>query len=447
MADGFWSGFGSCLASWHRAHVAWLVLALSAVASVAAWYFSSTAITEAAQSRFATQTNDIRTLIVARMHEQQMVLRGGLGLFEASEFVSRDEWRQYYEALDTQTLLPGLQGLGYAEFVAPDDLDRHIADVRAEGFPDFTVKPEGQRALYSSIVYLEPFDARNQRAFGYDMWSEPARRAAMERARDTGKAAVSGMVRLVQENGTDVQHGFLMYLPLYKPGMATGTVTERRAAIKGFVYSPFRIKDLMQGILGAKEAGLSFRIYDGATATPDRLIYEFAPANQIAHFSSPQFTASAAVEIHGHPWRIEFVSNDAFISAGEAAQPILIAVAAVIIDALLFLTILSLTDQRRRAARLIATRTEQINEARQQAETAARREAELRLAALESNDKLIESNRELTRFASIVAHDLRAPLKRVESFVDVLCEDFEGQLDDDGRDIAARILRNATRMR
>ncbi len=40
---------------------------------------------------------------------------------------------------------------------------------------------------------------RNLRAFGFDMYSEPVRRAAMEAARDTGAAALSGKVVLVQE--------------------------------------------------------------------------------------------------------------------------------------------------------------------------------------------------------------------------------------------------------
>ena len=82
--------------------------------------------------------------------------------------------------------------------------------MRAAGFPDYRIYPEGVRDLYSSIVYLEPFSGRNLRAFGYDMYSEPVRRAAMERARDTGEAAISAMVTLVQETDINVQPGFLV---------------------------------------------------------------------------------------------------------------------------------------------------------------------------------------------------------------------------------------------
>ena len=69
-------------------------------------------------------------------------------------------------------------------------LAAHVESVRAEGFPDYQVSPPGERDPYSSIVYLEPFDARNRRAFGYDMYAEPVRLEAMQRARDSGQAGL-----------------------------------------------------------------------------------------------------------------------------------------------------------------------------------------------------------------------------------------------------------------
>ena len=46
------------------------------------------------------------------------------------------------------------------------------------------------------LLSLEPFDARNRQAFGYDMYSQVTRRTAMDRARDTGDVAISGKVTL-----------------------------------------------------------------------------------------------------------------------------------------------------------------------------------------------------------------------------------------------------------
>jgi len=82
------------------------------------------------------------------------------------------------------------------------------------------------------------------------MWSNEMRRNAMARVRDTGEASTSGIITLVQETSIDVQRGFLTYLPLYRNGMPVDTVDQRREAIVGWVYSPFRMGDLMKGILG-----------------------------------------------------------------------------------------------------------------------------------------------------------------------------------------------------
>jgi CHASE1-domain containing sensor protein len=153
------------------------------------------------------------------------------GLFAASEMVGRHEFHAYVQKLDIQDHHPGIQGIGYSEFIEPAQRVAHVKRVRGEGFPGYAIKPEGERTEYTAIVYLEPFDWRNRRAFGY-MFSEPVRRAAMERARDIGKHAVSGKVTLVQETDEDVQTGFLMYLPVYRNGAATATVGQRRQALR-----------------------------------------------------------------------------------------------------------------------------------------------------------------------------------------------------------------------
>src|SRR3546814_13521456 len=119
-------------------------------------------------------------------------------------------------------------------------------------FPDYRIWPEGERAIYASIIYLEPFDWRNQRAFGYDMFLAPVRRAAMERARDTGLPSLSGKVKLVQETDEAVQAGFLMYLPVYRT-VSPASVADRRLELAGYVSTPFRMTDFIHGLLGDRE--------------------------------------------------------------------------------------------------------------------------------------------------------------------------------------------------
>jgi PAS domain S-box-containing protein len=62
-------------------------------------------------------------------------------------------------------------------------------------------------------------------------------------------------------------------------------------------------------------------------------------------------------------------------------------------------------------------------------------------------DRLRRSNKELEQFASIAAHDLQEPLRKVQAFGDRLQSRAGATLDTQSRDYLARMLASATRMR
>ena len=333
--------------NFHNEVTAWLVLVVSLIFTVLAWYISNSYIEKRAADRFAFEVEDARQRILKRMLEYEQVLRGGVAFVDTlGRQPTRQEWHQYVTGLDLVTYYPGIQGMGYAVMLTPSELPAHIAAVRAEGFPDYQVKPAGKRARYSAIIYLEPFDWRNRRAFGYDMYSNPMRRAAMDHARDTGAPSVSGRVILVQETKEDVQAGFLVYLPVYASGQPTTTIAQRRQALLGYVYSPFRMKDLMQGILSSDTPDVGFELYDGSGEMDEAtLLYDSNPgtsANQ-AHWQS-----SSRLELPGRVWQARFHSRFSFEQTMSSSQPKLIAIGGTLVDALLFIIIWSMAGERRR---------------------------------------------------------------------------------------------------
>ncbi len=255
----------------------WLGLVLSiAVAFRVRQHVEDEAITEVA---FAA--DQITTRIEERLAAFSLILRGGSALFETSERVTREDWSHFTRALRASDVVVGVQGIGFARLIKPSELAASVSALRAEGFHDYRVWPPGEREVYSAIEFLEPFSGRNLRAFGYDMLSESVRREAMEKARDTGRAALSGRVELVQETDEDKQAGTLMYVPVYRAGANPQSVAERRAELLGWVYSPYRMKDLMNGILGQWEteakSRLTLAIYDGEGAVHDSLLHADPP--------------------------------------------------------------------------------------------------------------------------------------------------------------------------
>ena len=143
--------------------------------------------------------------IEQRVATYEQVLQGAQGLFEASRSVDRNEFKQYVASLHLADNYPGIQGVGFSLMIPAAEKTNHLAKIRREGFPEYFIRPEGERDIYTSIIYLEPFADRNLRAFGYDMYSEPVRHEAMQKALESGNASLSGKVRLVQESGKNEQ--------------------------------------------------------------------------------------------------------------------------------------------------------------------------------------------------------------------------------------------------
>ncbi|MFZ4536184.1 CHASE domain-containing protein [Propionivibrio sp.] len=265
-------------------------------------------IDEIAVEQFSHQCDEVALTIQERLGAYALILRSGAGLFAASNSVDRQAWLTFVETQRASEILPGMQGIGFARIIPPQQLADHIARIRGEGFPDYTVRPAGERPVTTAIIYLEPFRDRNLRAFGYDMFSEPIRRAAMEHARDTGEASLSGKVELVQETGKDVQAGTVMYVPVYRNGATMDTLEQRRAALTGWAFGPFRMNDLMSGILSAWSNSegrfTDLQIYDGDVASPARLMFDSQPSHS-PHLNSLLFQRRS-IDFNGTQWLIEF---------------------------------------------------------------------------------------------------------------------------------------------
>jgi PAS domain S-box-containing protein len=296
---------------------------------------------------FELRTNEAHGAIQRRLINYIQILRGARGFFAASDTVTRSMWANYVEMLDLNRNYPGIQGIGYSTYISKQNLEAHQQHIRAEGFTDYAVHPQGDRDAYTSIVFLEPFRGRNLRAFGFDMFSEPIRREAMQQAIDTDRPALSGKVTLVQETEEDVQPGFLIYLPLYNNNGHPTEIEERRAQIRGFIYSPFRAHDLMSTIL-RQFADIDIEIYDGKNISPDAVVY--SSVADYKYFKAPEqneLRKKIYVTITGRPWTIFFSTKSGFGSEEASRMPLLILIGGSIISTLMFFLIWSQSNTRR----------------------------------------------------------------------------------------------------
>lgn len=214
----------------------------------------------------------IASAIERRGNTSSAYLRAGAALFGTYDRVPASLFRRFVSELRLDADYRGAEGVGWAEAITPEEVPAFEARTAAEvaGMRGVRPPPEPGREQLVVVTYLQPDTARNRRALGFDMYSEPARRAAMDEAERAMQPTASGLVQLVQ----DGKPGFLIYMPVFNE-------TDRGRSLKGFIYSPFDADEFIQSaVLQGPRNGMGVRLYDGIRPSPAALLGEIAPASR-----------------------------------------------------------------------------------------------------------------------------------------------------------------------
>ncbi|NVE01572.1 CHASE domain-containing protein [Massilia sp. BJB1822] len=325
-----------------------LVLAVCSATTCALWLGARADAEREAETDFNHRVRELINNMAQRMQTYVQVLYGVQGLFASVGSVDREAFRIYLAGQELNQHFPGVQGVGFMRWVPGSERAAHIAAVQAEGFPEYAITPAGIRPQYAPVLYLEPFSGSNLRAFGFDPMSEPMRRMALEQARDSGLPAMTGRLRLVQEKQDPGQAGFLVLLPVYRKGMPQQTLAQRRAAIEGWVYAPFRMGDLMAGIGGERGASLDVEIYDGNSVDPAQRMYDSGAGHPGA--GDPAATArqtTQQISVASHRWTVRIAAlPESYSLRDEKTQ--LIGIAGLMLSVLMALLAWLLAQSRAR---------------------------------------------------------------------------------------------------
>ncbi|WP_457418196.1 CHASE domain-containing protein [Roseateles sp. P5_E7] len=329
--------------------VPWTVLLASLGITVLGWHLVASDTERRAQERFHYVASEIQDRIVERIRANEQILRGAAGLLAASDEVTKEEWHAYVASLDLATHFPGIQAMGFVRMLSRQERDAHLLAIGTDGLPTQDRHPPGDSSGYSAIIYIEPLDERNRRALGYDMLTEPIRRAAMERARDSGQPAVSGKVILLQEDAHDVQAGILFYHPVFRNGARLDTLAQRRSELVGFAYIPLRMSNVMRHALGqmAEQEGVAVRLYSGRAALDaDHQLYD--SGGRAAAMRTP-LIATHRIELPGGEWTLQVTSLAGFDASIDLQKAQIVLIAGVGLSLLLFALVRALTLTRERA--------------------------------------------------------------------------------------------------
>ena len=209
-------------------------------------------VNDDAEQRFDNLTYGAQHSLATRVKSYSDLLRGLEALFRTSEHLTRRQFHDYVAGLDIARQFPAIESVNYAVAVSPAQRAAYIDGVRRDtglsprGYPDFTIRPSGERPEYTVLTYLEP-DSLLRERMGVDIGANPLVARALAQARDSGEVSASGQVIMIK--GPPAHVGLGMRLPVYRNGMPQGSVAERRAAYQGSVGIGFGVAQLVHSAL------------------------------------------------------------------------------------------------------------------------------------------------------------------------------------------------------
>lgn len=371
-----------------------MIIALSMVMTLGAWQFSKYQIETRTQARFEQKRDSIVGLLRNGMQKYEDALWAGVSAVEShGGDMSLEQWRIFAGTLRIDRKYPGINGIGIIHFVERDDLQGYLAQRRAER-PGFAVYPDHPHDLMMPISFIVP-EIANKEAIGLDVAHEVNRRSAALASRHLGTAQITGPITLVQDAGHTP--GFLFYAP-FNFGVSPFSPTSRQIGSAGAVYAPFVVRKLMDGLLAKEYRNVRFSITDAGTT-----IYSEHDAGDPMADPDPMYTEQVSLSLYGREWMIDMRTNLAFRANSSYAQPWVILLGGLMIEALIIALIVLMSRANIHAVEYARSVT---------------------AALKQESHKLAKRTEEMQQFTYIASHDLKTPIRGIAGLTEMLRDDL-----------------------
>ncbi len=325
----------------------WVVLVVTLLLSAYIWQRVNNSEKVRGQQKFAYQVEEVRHRFVSMLTGHERLMMSCAALFSASEEVTSDEWQLFAGNLRMGEYYPGVRAIGFAPVCRVNELSSQLEKF-LPGQPDFRIWPEGNRELVAPVIHITPMTEELQKVVGYDLYSEPVRKAALDRAASSGNFATTGRISLVDASGSELnQSGFLRIWPVLVNKNA-GTADKE---LLGFIASPVNMVVMIRHILQFSSNELGMMLYEGNGEIPERLLYD-STGQGIKLQQQASFSTLETIESSGGLFTARIFSLAAMEAPGFRYDSMLVLFACIALSLLITVFAFSLAGRQDALSRL-----------------------------------------------------------------------------------------------
>lgn len=371
--------------------------------TLVAWRTTNRSVSTEQQQAVNRKSQEAAGAIRNRLQMYEQLLQAGTGLLHASDKVTRAEWGNFVAGFTMPESYPGVRALGLISIIPKEQLSDYEAAIRADDLPNFSVFPAGDRPLYTSVKYVEPYNESNKTIVGFDMYTDTQRQKAMNLARDTSKPSLSSEITLYQQNPASAQQqGFILFSPVYGAPAVPTLVEQRRASLTGYTYALFHSDSLFEALLkDVPFEGYQLQVYDGNQFN-GKLLYSNGSDDKIRSYAAHR---TQELTFDNTSWSIVVHQITPAKTGTPSSRPLSILLIGTFISVLLTSFLYLLLQSRSRSL--------QYREEK---------------AVQDAKDELL----------ALASHQLRTPATGVKQYIGLLREGYAGNLTNQQKELIER---------